>query len=53
MNAKGKIARLPRKIRDQLNRRLERLKKFCGHSERGLVARPARTFGEASEKEQV
>ena len=48
MNGTGKIARLPRKIRDQLNRRLERLKKFCGHSERGFLG-----FGEASAKEQV
>ena len=32
----------------------ERLKKFCSHSERGfLKARPARTLGEASAKEQV
>ena len=33
---------------------LERLKKYCSHSERGfLMARPARTFGEALAKEQV
>ena len=34
--------------------RLERLKKCCSHLGRGfLMARPARTFGEASVKKQV